>query len=127
MLVFAIVTILFWLFGVAFSRFMLKAIGAEQFIDVLFGWQKMLDRMYGSNNKYVRLFEKFLGGCDMCFMHHMTIWVFAMYAVFCHLVLDLWVSDFVNSFAAKIAVNIIWYLVFVVIGWFLSMKFNSED
>lgn len=121
-----ILTILFWGFSIALSRFVLIAISEGQIFDYLFGWQKMLNKMYGSTNKAVNMLGKFLGECDVCLMHHTSIWAFFMYYAICKLVGNVWITDGITVLWQQCLVNLIWYLVFVFIAWYLSLKLNSK-
>ena len=66
MIYFIIYTIIFILAHCAALYFFLIMIQEGQALDILLGWQKMLDKLYGSDKKWKYLLYKVLGGCTIC-------------------------------------------------------------
>ncbi len=92
------------------------AIQEGQMLDLLFGWQKMLAKLYGSNKPWKNLLGKALGDCEMCTAFwFMPAW-YALYWVMSRWVLHQFITDKVEHNLAKILVGIVWYFVFHSIG-----------
>lgn len=127
MLTILLYSLLFLAANVAMGRFALLAVAPENMLDILFGWQNMLNRMWSSKNKLVKLLEKMLGGCNMCLLHMVSIMSYIMYAVCLNIVGHAWITDYVSGSVWKVVINIIWYIVFVSIGWFISVKINIHE
>lgn len=124
MLIFLVFTAIFLIANIGMGKFMLIAISPEQMFDKIFGWQDMLNRLYGGG-KFQQLAGKFLGNCETCFLHFISIINFVFYFVFMIVGLHKWVCEISNSWQFWV-ITIIWYFVYVIIGWTLSMKYNLE-
>lgn len=61
-----IYTIIFILAHGSFMFFFFKMIEPGGALNVVFGWQKLLDYTYGHKYKAVELIGKALGNCEMC-------------------------------------------------------------
>lgn len=116
---FIVYTILFWLANIGMTKFLWAAIDNGQIIDVLFKWQNMLGDMYASKSLGIHLLGKFLGNCSQCFYHCVTILNFMLYCVF--------VNKFDTWMFTGITTNIIWYIVYVSIGWWSSLTINKPE
>lgn len=119
-------TIVFWIANVAMGKFMLIAIAQDQLFDKLFGWQKMLNSLYGGGT-FKQLLGKFLGDCSACFLHLISIVNFLFYVVFLYVGLSRWIIPVDKTSWTFWIVSIIWYFVYVSIGWMLSMKINNDE
>lgn len=104
--------ILFWFFA------MIQDGGA---LDIAFGWQKMLQRLY-NGNKWQQLRGKALGECRMCTCFwFMPLWFF-LYYIMCKLSGHYWITDTLhvsNQYLYWIGVcllNFSWYCCFHSIG-----------
>lgn len=120
-------SLLFLAANVAMGRFALLAVAPENMLDILFGWQSMLNKMWESKNKIVKLLEKMLGGCNMCLLHMVSIVSYIMYYIASTKIGHVWVTDYVTGSIWKVVINIIWYIVFVSIAWFISVKININE
>jgi len=108
MLIFILYTLIFWFAGNCILRIFHFAIQPEQALDMIFGWQRMLNNLYESNNKALNLLGKALGDCQMCMSFwFMILWYWAYF--FTIRSLGLWPFD-------GILTNIIWYIAFHSIG-----------
>jgi len=65
-----------YVIGSACLCFVLHA--AIQEGQILGAWQKVLTKLYAKHDNW----EKFLGGCYMCFSHFIAILTFIPYAIF---------------------------------------------
>lgn len=84
-------------------------------LDVVFGWQKMLNRLY-NGNKAQQLLGKALGDCQQCTSFwFMFLWFFAYWG-FCRLVLGWYITDVAGWWLWKGIIGFIWYSVFHSIG-----------
>lgn len=132
MLKFLVLTVIFWLAGVCVLRLFWSMIQPDALLDRVFGYRKMLDRLYGAENKYLRSLGDALGNCQMCLSFwFMPVW-FACYFFFCRIVLDWFIVDKADSLMGKIFVGIVWYMAFHAIGAIsgltalLKMKFTKQ-
>lgn len=97
-----------WFAGVCILKVFMQMIAPDGALDVVFGYQKLLGKLY-SGNKFEQLLGKAIGDCQMCTAFwFMPVW-YAAYAFVSNTVLDYWISS-------NILVNIIWYFVFHSIG-----------
>lgn len=116
LLTYTLVTIGFVAAGLCWLRLFAIMIAPGQVFDMLFNWQDMLTRLYQSPKKWKNLLGKALGDCEVCTAYwFQPIW-FAAYYVFCRLALHYFITDEVGGWAGKIAVGLLWYLVFHGIG-----------
>ncbi len=116
MLIFLLWTIIFWMAGNCVLKIFYVAIQEGQMLDMLFGWQKMLANLYGSNKQWKNLMGKALGDCEMCTAFWFMPGWYALYWLMSRLVLHQFITDRVDSVVAKVVVGIVWYLVFHSIG-----------
>lgn len=118
MMSFLIVTVLFWLAGSCILKlffFMIQQGGA---LDVVFGWQRMLNRLFNGNRRQ-QLLGKALGDCQMCTSFWFMPFWFICYYFFCKVVMHHWVTDSVSGsfyWPKVIGINILWYWLFHAIG-----------
>lgn len=122
MLIFILFTCTCLLANIIMGEFMMFAIAPEQMFDKMFKWQKMLNYLYGGST-FQQLLGKFLGNCDACFLHFVTILNFFIYAVIMVFGLNNWICKIGFSWQFFL-VSAAWYLVYVVIGWKLSKNYN---
>lgn len=120
MLTFFLYTILFWIAGGCFARYYFLAIQHGKILDVLFGYQNMLERLFSKGGKW-RLIENMLGGCEMCYCSFAALLWFAPYVMFTYTVGNVWLPF--GSIGAAIAVNLIWGLVYTSIQFNLNLLF----
>lgn len=121
MLSFLLYTLLFWVGTACAARVAYFSIQPGQWVDSIFGWQRMLDRLYASTQPWRRALEKILGGCEMCFSHFVAFCSFWLYVIFAHQVLHFWITSPVSGWGWKIIVNIIWYLLYGSMGTILNL------
>jgi len=127
MLVFLLYTVIFWFAGVAFVKLFYFAIQPQQILDIIFHWQDRLSDLYDSPNKYKNMLGKVAGDCAVCFAHWATALWYVFYYTFCKLALHYWVTDFIdipdsfNKWLVIVTINIIWFLVYTMLGGFLSL------
>lgn len=116
MLTFIFVTIAFVVAGLCWLRLFAIMIAPGQILDMLFGWQAMLERLYSSPKRWKNLLCKALGDCEVCTAYwFQPIWFLAYYG-FCRLALHYFITDEVSSWYGKVFVGLLWYLVFHGIG-----------
>ena len=117
MITFFILT-LFALIGTAsFAKVIYFSIQQGQWIDSIFGWQKMLERVSFKSGAWNSILYKALGGCEFCFSHFISLLCFVFYVVILHS------NEFWPSFETTMgqwAFNIGWYFVFIPTSTVLS-------
>lgn len=106
---------LYFLLFVAASNFALRIIYEmiqhDGAIDVIFGWQKILAKLY-RGNKAQQLLGKALGDCERCMSFwFMPIWFFAFY-LFAKYVMGVWFTDHLTSTVAIWGVNWLMFAAF---------------
>jgi hypothetical protein len=121
---FILYTICFWFAGACVLKYFFFMIQPEGALDLVFGWQNMLKKLY-NGNKASQLLGKALGDCQMCTSFwFMPAW-YGCYYLFCHWVLHHWVTDTIDTagwYWTKVSlVNVIWYYVFHSIGAFTGL------
>lgn len=116
---FIIFTLLFWGAQSAALFFFLQMTKEGQLLDILFGWDKMLNKLYNSEKKWKNLLEKALGGCNICTAFWMSPICFALYCLFAHS-LGIWVISGVLP-------NLIWFWAYWVIGGSVSFHLLKKD
>lgn len=112
---FILLTIIFSLAGNAMLKFFYAMVQKDGALDVMFHWQDKLDRWYGKANegsKFHQWLHDALGGCPMCTAFWFAPVWYTIYALFCFLVMDFFITDYVVSIGAKIFVGWIWFGVF---------------
>jgi hypothetical protein len=113
--------------GAAFIKIAHISIQPMQWADAVFGYQKMLNRLYDSPKKlYNTLLFKILGGCEVCFAHFLAVLWFVGYVVCSTAILDYWVTDEVHHAWQTIIVNIVWYLLVVCSTSILGLYFITK-
>lgn len=123
MITFLIFTLAFVLANAAFATLIWVSIQPEQWIDRLFGWQKMLNKIGmkpGFGNEFL---YKALGGCEFCFCHFITVICFVFYCLFMSNVIG-WFD--VKSTWVQIVLNIVWYLLYNSMGTIFSFLFITK-
>lgn len=105
MFMFIIYTLLFMFSSVGMFKFLWIAIQEGQ----MFGrYQKLLDWLYSKN---LYNLEKFLGGCEVCFAHFVSIISFIIYNIF---------MREMELYLVRSWLNLVWYIVYVMTVWYLS-------
>lgn len=125
---FVILTILFWIGGIAVFRVFMDMIKADAPIDIAWAYmtgrsyQKMLADMYASDNKAINNLGKALGDCEMCASFwFMPIWSIFYYA-FCKLISHYWITSYLTRphdliyYVEVYFVNLVWIAIFVSVG-----------
>lgn len=79
-------------------------------LDVVFGWQKMLARLY-SGNKAQQLIGKALGDCKVCTSFWFAIPWFFLYWSFSHILFGYYPTMEIESWFWKITFHVFWYIV----------------
>jgi hypothetical protein len=90
-------------------RFFFQMIEPGGALDVVFGWQKMLDKLY-RGGKVSKLLEKALGGCKLCCTFWMAVPYFFAYWAFSRILFDYYPTDGMVWWKA-IAFHVFWYVV----------------
>lgn len=115
MLIYLIVTILFWAAGACMLKWFMLMIEQGGALDVVFGWQKMLHRLYNGTPAQ-ELLGKALGDCIKCTSFwFMPIW-FACYYIVSKYAFHHWITDTVHNWICIGIINMIWYCLFHGIG-----------
>lgn len=116
-MIFLAYTLFFLIANACFATMIWASIQQDQWMDKLFGWQKMIHKI-GSKPGFVNEFlYKNLGGCEFCFSHFITMICFVFYCLFMNHTIG-WFS--INGLTWAIIGNITWYLVYDGIGTLLS-------
>ena len=121
MILFIIISVIFCLAATCMLKWFFTMIQPEGALDIAFGWQKMLQRLY-NGSKWQQLRGKALGDCQMCTCFwFMPLW-FAFYYIFSKLIVHYWITDALhvpNIFIYWLGVclvNLSWYACFHSIG-----------
>jgi hypothetical protein len=122
MLIFLLYTILFFCGTAALVKVLHQSIQEGEWLDTLFGWQRMLSRLFQSPKRWKRDLAKPLGDCAFCFSHAVTFICFWFYVLFAHTVLHFWISWPVHYLFAKVIINIGWYVLYGSIGTVLGTE-----
>lgn len=129
MLVFAIVTVVFWLsymFGIKILWTMLQNGGA---LSILLNLERVKDRLYATNKPFYRLLVNVLGDCEQCTSFWFAgVWAI-IYYIFCKIRFS-WISDGLLT-GEGCCVTIIWLSIFWVMSagighYFLTAKRNKN-
>lgn len=136
LLAFLITTVLFIIAGNGIVKIFFEMIQDGGALDVLFGWQKMLAKLYAKEKKTSQLLEKMLGGCERCFSFwFMPTWFFT-YCLTSKYAFHMWVTDAITHsgfwhWALICFVNWTWYCLFHAVGaqggYFLLSKFKKKS
>lgn len=126
MLTFLLYTLLFSMAGMCWVRVMTILIQPMQLLDMIFGWQKMLNRLANSPVKRNQGLAKILGDCEVCWSHFLTFIWFFVYAFMMNIVIHHWITDFITAhgilhFILAIITDFIWYIVFCSMGTIFSL------
>lgn len=128
-LVYLIYTLFFIAAANCSLRILYEMIQPEGLLDIVFGWQKMLSKLYGGN-KAQQLLGKALGDCMRCMSFwYMPMW-YVFYYLFCEHVMGIWITDNVTSTIATFFVNWLWLAVFWSVGaqtGFLLLTFKRKQ
>ena len=127
-LVYLLSTIIVWLAGNFILKIFFQMIQKGEALDIVFGWQKMLEKLYGGN-QFKQLLGKALGDCEKCFAFwFMPLW-FSVYYFLSTQILGLWITDFMHSYSTGkwFFINTLWYCIFHSVGatsglWVLLLK-----
>jgi hypothetical protein len=113
MIPFLLYTIFFILGSVSFVTVMWVSIQPGQWLDSLFGWQRVLNRIGMRSGPFNELVYKAFGGCMFCFCHWMSFLCFWTYALF--------MTQNVGWFSGS---HIVW-VGLMNVTWFLCFDFIS--
>jgi hypothetical protein len=114
-----LITTLFFLAGTCFfAKVIYFSIQEDQWLDSLFGWQKMLERVGNKSGGWNAIIYKALGGCQFCFSHFISLLTFFFYALVMVFCFHLWPSFDTNI--AQILFSLVWYLIYVSTGTVLA-------
>lgn len=114
-----IFTSVFFIFGTAFLANILHFITQEkQLLDLIFNYQKRLEKI-GSKSGFINTaLYKILGGCFICFSHFVSVISFVVFCCF-FVTKGEWFST-LQSFSG-IVINALYYLIYVTSSTSLSM------
>lgn len=110
-------TLLFLVANASLAFILYCSIQRGQWLDSLFGWQKMLRNFDIAGTPTKILLHKILGGCELCFSHLVTFLFFWVYIIF----MVLMNLGFKNWYFW-----IVWYFIYVPIGTNLSLYFITK-
>lgn len=79
--------------------------------DILFGWQKMLERLYGGKT-WQQLLGKALGDCEMCTAFWFQVPWYVLYFLFCRLTIDYFPTDHTQYAVVKVVIFLAWMIPF---------------
>ncbi len=130
MLIFILITIMFLIAGNGIVKIFFEMIRPGGALDVVFKWQKMLNKLYAKQTKVSLLLENALGGCERCFTFWFMPFWFICYFIVTRFAFHVWITDWCNSLLISILINIIWYGVFHILGamcGFLLLKLTKKD
>lgn len=117
-LTFIIITILYLFLGAAFAKVLHFSTQPDQWLDDLVGWQKMIEK-FGAKGGYInKILFKALGGCEFCFAHAITFFLFWLYVFLCRFGFNVW--PVFEGVAIQWVFNISWYVLFVSTGTVIS-------
>lgn len=128
MLIFLLLTIISWFAGNCVLLLFFQMIQPGEALDIVFKWQKMLERLYGGSAAQ-RLLGKALGDCQKCFAFwFMPLW-FAVYYGLSKLLTGSWITDFSPKY--DFWVVLIWYCIYhstgAITGAWTLFKFGKKD
>lgn len=126
MLTFLLYTLLFSMAGMCWVRVMTILIQPMQLLDMIFGWQKMLNRLANSPVKRNQGLAKILGDCEVCWSHFLTFIWFFVYTFIMNVVIHHWITDFITAhgilwWILALITDFIWYIVFCSMGTIFSL------
>lgn len=119
MLIFFFVTMLFIFGQGGFMFFFFKMTAVNGMLDILFKWQTMLDKLYGSKYIAFQLLGKALGNCDLCSCFWWSLPSFFMLK-YISCALDVWPFSGIIS-------TIIWLWVFWTLSAYFSYYFVTKS
>lgn len=108
MLTFLLYTVVFWFAGGCILWLFNLMIQPDGALDVVFGWQKMLAKLY-NGSKWQQLLGKALGDCPQCTAFWFMPFWYGVYVLFMNVVIGYWITTSIGG-------NIVWYIVFHAIG-----------
>jgi hypothetical protein len=123
MLTFLLYTILALLANACLAKILYISIQPGQWLDKLLNWQQRLQRWDLQGKTFL---VKAGGYCELCFSHFITFISFWCYVLVSKTVIGFWLTAGVDNILLKIAVNIIWYLVYISIGTNTALFFISN-
>lgn len=123
MITFLLYTIIAWIANASLIKILHISIQPGQWIDILLDYQK---RLLDWDLKGKLFLSKVGGNCDVCFSHILTFFGFWLYVLFMNKVLNVWITDGLDSWIWMLFVNAMWYLVYVSVGSMLSLYFITK-
>lgn len=118
MILFLIFACVFWVATTGLFKFLLIA---TQYGQMLGKWQDVITWFFDRGHVNV---AKLLGHCHICFAHFISILSYLSFLVFMKGVVGFWLPA---TGGWAIPANIIWYVVYVAIGWHFSIKEIPKD
>jgi len=136
MLTFLLLTIMFLLAGNGIVKIFFEMIQDGGALDVVFGWQKILKKLYAKESKVAHLLESMLGGCKRCFSFwFMPTW-FLFYCITSKYAFHIWITDLITHsgfwhWVIICLTNWTWYCMFHALGaeggYFILTKFKNKS
>jgi hypothetical protein len=124
MITFLLYTLIAFLANACLAKIIFISIQPGQWLDKLLNWQQRL-RHWDMQGK--TFLVKAGGYCELCFSHLISFISFWCYLLFSKVVLNFWITAEASSIIAVIAVNIIWYLIYISIATNLSLFFITKS
>jgi len=131
MLIYLILTLLFLIGGACMLWWFFAMIQRGGALDIVFGWQDMLERLY-NGTKAQQLLGNALGDCKKCTSFwFMPVW-FCCYYLICKFVFHGWITDLIVidnicAYSAVVCiVNIVWYAIFHSIGGMIGLLYLNK-
>src|SRR5688572_27309541 len=123
MLTFLLYTIVALLANACLAKIIYISIQPGQWLDKLLNWQQRLQRWDMQGRTFL---VKAGGYCELCFSHLISFISFWCYLLVCKATLGTWLTDPVENWIITVAVNIIWYLVYISLGTNLALIFIAN-
>lgn len=120
MLIFISIGIIFILAQGGFMFFFFRMISHGGMLDVIFGWQKMLDKLYGSK---LYLLGKALGNCELCTCFW---WALPSFFMFRWFTIN---SGYYPNIGLACSITVMWvfWCIAAFFSYYFVIKTNSEN
>jgi hypothetical protein len=123
MLPFLLYTVIAILANACLAKILYISIQPGQWLDKLLGWQRRLQQWDIQGKTFL---VKAGGYCELCFSHFISFVSFWCYVLFAAQVLHTWLTAGIDNIAIAIAINIIWYLVYISLATNLALIFITN-
>ncbi|WP_276135015.1 hypothetical protein [Polluticoccus soli] len=123
MLTFLLYTIVALIANACLVRILYISIQPGKWLDKLLNWQQRLQKWDLQGKTFL---VKAGGYCELCFSHFITFISFWCYVLVCKVVIGFWLTAGIDNIFLKVAVNIIWYLVYISVGTNIALFFISN-